>query len=53
MEIKLGPDHPYTLESRSFLALAYQDTGRMAEAIRERSERIGALKRVSLLRHVG
>ena len=29
----LGPDHPYTLVSRNNLASAYQDVGRLDEAI--------------------
>jgi hypothetical protein len=29
----LGPDHPDTLASRNNLAMAYEDAGRVAEAI--------------------
>jgi hypothetical protein len=29
----LGPDHPYTLASRHNLAVAYQEAGRIDEAI--------------------
>jgi tetratricopeptide (TPR) repeat protein len=32
-EQRLGPDHPDTLSSRSNLALAYRDAGRISEAI--------------------
>ena len=39
-EAKQGPDHPETLHSRTNLALAYRDAGRISEAIALQEETI-------------
>ena len=42
----LGPDHPNTLHSRNNLAIAYQDAGRLDEAISLHEQTLAARERV-------
>ena len=42
----LGPEHPSTLASRDNLASAYQDAGRIAEAITLHEQTLAARERV-------
>ena len=42
----LGPDHPDTLHSRNNLALAYQEAGRLDEAIPLLEQTLAARERV-------
>ena len=42
----LGPDHPDTLTSRNNLAVAYQDAGRLDEAISLHEQTLAARERV-------
>ena len=42
----LGPDHPSTLNSRNSLAIAYQEAGRLDEAISLHEQTLAARERV-------